>query len=99
MARQIDLIEKNCPVLRETRVYCPDSNTTKSMRSKEEKLDYRYVPDPDLLPLEIEQKDIDHIKTNMPKTPTMLRDSLLELGLAPDEIEFFLTSPHSATIF
>ena len=67
--RQIALIEDGKEVVQETRLYDPDKNETRSMRSKEEAHDYRYFPDPDLLPLEIEQDWVDTIKASLPELP------------------------------
>ena len=67
--RQIALIEDGKEVVQETRLYDPDKNETRSMRSKEEAHDYRYFPDPDLLPLEIEQAWVDDIKAGLPELP------------------------------
>ncbi|MBE0414050.1 Asp-tRNA(Asn)/Glu-tRNA(Gln) amidotransferase subunit GatB [Yoonia sp.] len=67
--RQIALIEDGKDVVQETRLYDPDRNETRSMRSKEEAHDYRYFPDPDLLPLEIEQAWVDDIKASLPELP------------------------------
>ncbi len=67
--RQIALIEDGKEVVQETRLYDPDKNETRSMRSKEEAHDYRYFPDPDLLPLEIEQAWVDDIKASLPELP------------------------------
>ncbi|PXW70891.1 aspartyl/glutamyl-tRNA(Asn/Gln) amidotransferase subunit B [Loktanella sp. PT4BL] len=67
--RQIALIEDGKEVVQETRLYDPDKNETRSMRSKEEAHDYRYFPDPDLLPLEIEQAWVDDIKAALPELP------------------------------
>ena len=67
--RQIALIEDGKEVVQETRLYDPDKNETRSMRSKEEAHDYRYFPDPDLLPLEIEQAWVDEIKASLPELP------------------------------
>ena len=67
--RQIALIEDGQEVVQETRLYDPDKNETRSMRSKEEAHDYRYFPDPDLLPLEIEQAWVDDIKAALPELP------------------------------
>ncbi|MGJ8588373.1 MAG: Asp-tRNA(Asn)/Glu-tRNA(Gln) amidotransferase subunit GatB [Yoonia sp.] len=67
--RQIALIEDGKDVVQETRLYDPDKNETRSMRSKEEAHDYRYFPDPDLLPLEIEQAWVDDIKAALPELP------------------------------
>ena len=67
--RQIKIIEAGGKVEQETRLYDPDKNETRSMRSKEEAHDYRYFPDPDLLPLEIEQAWVDGIKASLPELP------------------------------
>ncbi len=67
--RQIALVEDGKEVVQETRLYDPDKNETRSMRSKEEAHDYRYFPDPDLLPLEIEQEWVDDIKAALPELP------------------------------
>ena len=67
--RQIALIEDGHAVVQETRLYDPDKNETRSMRSKEEAHDYRYFPDPDLLPLEIDQAWVDGIKASLPELP------------------------------
>jgi aspartyl-tRNA(Asn)/glutamyl-tRNA(Gln) amidotransferase subunit B len=67
--RQIALIEDGGTVMQETRLYDPDKGETRSMRSKEEAHDYRYFPDPDLLPLEIEQAWVDDIARAMPELP------------------------------
>ena len=65
--RQIAIIEDGGTVVQETRLYDPDKGETRSMRSKEEAHDYRYFPDPDLLPLEIEQGWVDDIAATMPE--------------------------------
>jgi aspartyl-tRNA(Asn)/glutamyl-tRNA(Gln) amidotransferase subunit B len=67
--RQIAILEDGGKVDQETRLYDPDKGETRSMRSKEEAHDYRYFPDPDLLPLEIEQPWVDHIAATMPELP------------------------------
>jgi aspartyl-tRNA(Asn)/glutamyl-tRNA(Gln) amidotransferase subunit B len=67
--RQIAILEDGGKVVQETRLYDPDKNETRSMRSKEEAHDYRYFPDPDLLPLEIEQAWVDDIQARMPELP------------------------------
>ena len=67
--RQIAIIEAGGEVDQETRLYDPDKGETRSMRSKEEAHDYRYFPDPDLLPLEIEQAWVDDIAANLPELP------------------------------
>ncbi len=67
--RQIDVLEDGGEVVQETRLYDPNKNETRSMRSKEEANDYRYFPDPDLLPVEIENSFIDDIRSKLPELP------------------------------
>jgi aspartyl-tRNA(Asn)/glutamyl-tRNA(Gln) amidotransferase subunit B len=67
--RQIDLIERGEKVVQETRLYDPDKGETRSMRSKEEANDYRYFPDPDLLPLEITPEFLEKVRANLPELP------------------------------
>ena len=67
--RQISILEDGGTIDQETRLYDAEKNETRSMRSKEEAHDYRYFPDPDLLPLEIEQKWVDEIYNNLPELP------------------------------
>ena len=67
--RQIAIVEAGGKVVQETRLYDPDRGETRSMRSKEEAHDYRYFPDPDLLPLEIEQAWVDEIAAALPELP------------------------------
>ncbi len=69
VARQIDLIEGGGSVVQETRLYDPDANETRPMRSKEEANDYRYFPDPDLLPLELEEGWIGQVRAGLPELP------------------------------
>ena len=67
--RQIAILEDGGTVVQETRLYDPDRGETRSMRTKEEAHDYRYFPDPDLLPLEIEQAWVDDIAASLPELP------------------------------
>lgn len=67
--RQIQILESGGTIDQETRLYDPDKGETRSMRSKEEAHDYRYFPDPDLLPLEIEQGWVDDIAASLPELP------------------------------
>ena len=71
--RQIDLIEAGDRVVQETRLYDPDRDETRSMRSKEDAMDYRYFPDPDLLPLEIDAAWIERVRAELPELPTAKR--------------------------
>ena len=67
--RQIEVLEDGGKIVQETRLYDPDRNETRSMRSKEDAQDYRYFPDPDLLPLVISEEEIDRIRKTMPELP------------------------------
>jgi aspartyl-tRNA(Asn)/glutamyl-tRNA(Gln) amidotransferase subunit B len=67
--RQVDLIEGGGKVVQETRLYDPDRGETRSMRSKEEANDYRYFPDPDLLPLAIDEATIEAVRATLPELP------------------------------
>jgi aspartyl-tRNA(Asn)/glutamyl-tRNA(Gln) amidotransferase subunit B len=67
--RQIDIIEQGGTIAQETRLYDSKAGETRSMRSKEEAHDYRYFPDPDLLPLELEQNWVDGIAASLPELP------------------------------
>ena len=80
--RQIAIVESGGAVVQETRLYDPDRNETRSMRNKEEAHDYRYFPDPDLLPLEIEQAWVDAIKATLPELPDAKKARfVLDFGL------------------
>jgi len=67
--RQIDILESGGKVVQETRLYDPDKGETRSMRTKEEANDYRYFPDPDLLPLKLDDAFIDEVRTSLPELP------------------------------
>jgi aspartyl-tRNA(Asn)/glutamyl-tRNA(Gln) amidotransferase subunit B len=71
--RQIELIESGGTVVQETRLYDPDQDETRSMRSKEEANDYRYFPDPDLLPVIIHERDIEDARARLPELPDVKR--------------------------
>jgi len=69
VARQIDVLEGGGKVVQETRLYDPDKGETRSMRSKEEANDYRYFPDPDLLPVELDAAFIEAVRKTLPELP------------------------------
>ncbi|MEQ1497752.1 MAG: Asp-tRNA(Asn)/Glu-tRNA(Gln) amidotransferase subunit GatB [Novosphingobium sp.] len=82
--RQVDLIEDGGTVVQETRLYDPDRNETRSMRSKEDAHDYRYFPDPDLLPLELDQAFLDECQASLPELPDAKRHRYEgAMGLTP----------------
>jgi aspartyl-tRNA(Asn)/glutamyl-tRNA(Gln) amidotransferase subunit B len=69
VARQIGVLEGGGAIVQETRLYDPDRNETRAMRSKEEANDYRYFPDPDLLPLAIDDALIEQVRSSLPELP------------------------------
>ena len=87
--RQVDLIEDGQKIDQETRLFDTKKNETRSMRSKEDAHDYRYFPDPDLLPLEVTDEFIDNIKSEIPELPDDKKKRF---------IDEFKISPYEATI-
>ncbi len=98
--RQIAIIEDGGTVVQETRLYDPDKGETRSMRSKEEAHDYRYFPDPDLLPLEIEQGWVDDIAATMPELPDEKKARFVtELGLSEYDAGVLTAEVENADFF
>ena len=82
--RQVDVLEAGGKIVQETRLYDPDRNETRSMRSKEDAHDYRYFPDPDLLPLVLEEDFLAECRASLPELPDAKRKRYVEvLGLTP----------------
>ncbi|MEJ0076505.1 MAG: Asp-tRNA(Asn)/Glu-tRNA(Gln) amidotransferase subunit GatB [Alphaproteobacteria bacterium] len=80
--RQIEIIEEGGTIDQETRLYDPGKRETRSMRSKEEAHDYRYFPDPDLLPLELTQAEVDALKAKLPELPDEKKARFVAEGLS-----------------
>ncbi|NYE25571.1 Asp-tRNA(Asn)/Glu-tRNA(Gln) amidotransferase subunit GatB [Pigmentiphaga litoralis] len=98
--RQIELIEDGGTVVQETRLYDPDRDETRSMRSKEDAHDYRYFPDPDLPPLVIGQDWIDRVRAEMPELPAAKRARFeADYGLTPYDAAQLTVSRATATYF
>jgi len=98
--RQIDLIEAGGRVVQETRLYDPDVGETRSMRAKEEANDYRYFPDPDLLPLEIAPEMIESIRSTLPELPDAKRDRFVsDYALSPYDARVLASSRELADYF
>jgi aspartyl-tRNA(Asn)/glutamyl-tRNA(Gln) amidotransferase subunit B len=97
--RQVELIEDGGKVVQETRLYDPDRGETRPMRSKEDAQDYRYFPDPDLLPVEITSKWIDEVKRSMPELPGTLRAKFESLGIAAYDAHLLTESREKARFF
>jgi aspartyl-tRNA(Asn)/glutamyl-tRNA(Gln) amidotransferase subunit B len=97
--RQVDLIGEGGKVVQETRLYDPDRNETRSMRTKEDAQDYRYFPDPDLLPLVITEEMISQVRNAMPKSREDRRAEFMAYGNISAEQAAQLTSSVSVTTF
>lgn len=98
--RQIEILEDGGKIIQETRLYDPTAGETRSMRSKEEANDYRYFPDPDLLPLELEQAWIDDIKAHLPELPDAKRRRLMaDYGLSQYDAVVLISEQAKADYF
>jgi aspartyl-tRNA(Asn)/glutamyl-tRNA(Gln) amidotransferase subunit B len=81
--RQVELLESGSSIAQETRLFDPDKGVTRSLRSKEDAHDYRYFPDPDLLPLELDEAFLDECKASLPELPDAKRKRYEGLGITP----------------
>jgi len=91
--RQQDLLEDGGSVIQETRLYDADKNETRSMRSKEEANDYKYFPDPDLLPVEVTDELLEQIKKELPELPHQKKARYVEsLGLSDYDADVITSS-------
>jgi aspartyl-tRNA(Asn)/glutamyl-tRNA(Gln) amidotransferase subunit B len=98
--RQIEVLEDGGTIEQETRLFDPAKGETRPMRTKEEAHDYRYFPDPDLLPLEITQAYVDELKRVLPELPDAKRQRFIsELGLAANDAEVLVAEPANAAYF
>jgi aspartyl-tRNA(Asn)/glutamyl-tRNA(Gln) amidotransferase subunit B len=84
VARQIEILEDGGSIDQETRLFDTTTGTTRTMRSKEDAHDYRYFPDPDLLPMTVSQDEVDKLAAALPELPDQIRDRLIDdYGLSP----------------
>ena len=98
--RQIDLLEDGGRVVQETRLYDSERDETRSMRSKEEANDYRYFPDPDLLPVTISEEDIARIRAGLPELPEQKKQRYIdEFGLSDYNAELLTSNRDTAVYF
>lgn len=98
--RQIELIENGGKVAQETRLYDPNKNETRSMRSKEEANDYRYFPDPDLLPLIIHVEEIEAVRKSLPELPQEKKARFIhQYGLSDYDAAILVTNRSLANYF
>jgi len=81
--RQVEVLEEGGAIVQETRLYDPDKGVTRSLRSKEDAHDYRYFPDPDLLPLELDEAFLDECRASLPELPDAKRTRYEGLGIPP----------------
>jgi aspartyl-tRNA(Asn)/glutamyl-tRNA(Gln) amidotransferase subunit B len=98
--RQIEIIEDGGAIDQETRLYDPAKGETRSMRSKEEAHDYRYFPDPDLLPLEFSEAYVAELKANLPELPDQKKMRFVaEFGLSPYDAGVLVAERESADFY
>jgi aspartyl-tRNA(Asn)/glutamyl-tRNA(Gln) amidotransferase subunit B len=99
-ARQVELIEDGGEVEQETRLFDPAKGETRSMRTKEEAHDYRYFPDPDLLPLDLEQNYVDELKATLPELPSERKHRFEnQFGLSPYDAGVLVAERETADFF
>ncbi|MCJ9702695.1 MULTISPECIES: Asp-tRNA(Asn)/Glu-tRNA(Gln) amidotransferase subunit GatB [unclassified Bradyrhizobium] len=98
--RQIEILEDGGAIDQETRLYDPNKGETRSMRSKEEAHDYRYFPDPDLLPLEFNQAFVDALKAELPELPDQKKTRFVaDLGLSAYDASVLVAERESAVFY
>ncbi|WP_291843697.1 Asp-tRNA(Asn)/Glu-tRNA(Gln) amidotransferase subunit GatB [Bradyrhizobium sp.] len=98
--RQIEIIEDGGIIEQETRLFDPDKVETRSMRSKEEAHDYRYFPDPDLLPLEFTQSYVDELRSQLPELPDQKKARFIGgFGLSPYDAGVLVAERESADFY
>jgi aspartyl-tRNA(Asn)/glutamyl-tRNA(Gln) amidotransferase subunit B len=98
--RQIEILEDGGQIEQETRLYDPNKGVTRSMRTKEEAHDYRYFPDPDLLPLEFSQAFVDQLRAKLPELPDQKRARFIaDLALSPYDASVLVAERESADFY
>lgn len=98
--RQIEILEDGGAIDQETRLYDPNKGETRSMRSKEEAHDYRYFPDPDLLPLEFSQAFVDELKAELPELPDQKKTRFVaDFGLSAYDASVLVAERESAVFY
>ena len=98
--RQVEIIEDGGTIEQETRLFDPNKGETRSMRTKEEAHDYRYFPDPDLLPLEFSEAYVEKLKAELPELPDQKKARFMsELGLSPYDAGVLVAERESADFY
>ena len=98
-SRQVDVLEAGGKIVQETRLFNPDTGTTRSMRSKEDAHDYRYFPDPDLLPLELDDAFLAECRASLPELPDAKRHRYEGLGITPYNADVLTAEVETARWF
>ncbi len=100
ISRQIKELEKGNSIKQETRLYDSTKNTTRSMRSKEEANDYRYFPEPDLIPIRISKDLVNEIKQNLPELPEALKKRFIDsYNLSDEDADLIIANKETASFF
>ena len=97
--RQVGVLEDGGAIQQETRLFNPDTGTTRTMRSKEDAHDYRYFPDPDLLPLELDEAFLDECRASLPELPDAKRRRYEALGVTPYNADVLTAEVETARWF
>src|SRR5260370_3920150 len=98
--RQVGILEDGGTIEKETRRFDPNKGETRSMRSKEEAHDYRYFPDPDLLPLEFSETDVAELKAHLPELPDQKKARFIaDFGLSPYDAGVLVAERESADFY
>lgn len=97
--RQIELVEDGEEVIQETRLWDDNEGVTKSMRGKEDAHDYRYFPEPDLMPLSISREWVENVRKTLPELPNQKRERYMSLGLSEYDASVIVEQMESALFF
>ncbi|MDF2493172.1 Asp-tRNA(Asn)/Glu-tRNA(Gln) amidotransferase subunit GatB [Sphingomonas sp.] len=97
--RQVDVLESGGKIVQETRLFNADTGTTRSMRSKEDAHDYRYFPDPDLLPLELDDAFLEECRASLPELPDAKRKRYEAAGITPYNADVLTAEVETARWF
>ena len=97
--RQVALIESGGKVAQETRLFDPDKGVTRTLRSKEDAHDYRYFPDPDLLPVELDEEFLEECRASLPELPDAKKARYVGLGITPSIADVLIADKATADFF
>ena len=97
--RQVELIEGGGSIEQETRLFDTERGVTRSMRTKEEEHDYRYFPDPDLMPLELTPDYVERIRASLPELPDAKKARFVDLGLSDEDADVLVADRDNAEYF